>query len=156
MAATRYQPPAGAFGPLLEDVLGTPDRGGARGVPRAPEADVVETRSEIQLAIDVPGATPEDVEISLQDNLLTISGERRAPDADAEGDWVWHLAERRFGRFSRAFVLPPDVEHERIQANYENGVLLIRIPKSGRAGRRRIEVRSGAGAGSPENAGDRA
>ncbi len=86
----------------------------------------------------------DDIEISLENNLLTVSGERRSEWREAEEERLsWHLSERRYGQFSRSFVLPRDVDAERIQASFEDGVLLVSIPKSERSRRRRIEVHAG-------------
>ncbi len=79
--------------------------------------------------------------------MLTISGEKQEERREGDENSTWHLSERRYGRFSRSFVLPRDVEQDRIQARFENGVLQVTIPKSERARRRRIEIRSGSGNG---------
>ena len=143
MAVSQFQSSGGdVLGPLLEDFL-RPQ--GGRGMLRAPEADVVETKDEIRVAVDAPGLAPDQIEISLENNVLTISGERRPEWTAEEGSRLtWHLAERRYGKFSRSFVLPRDVDQERIAARFDNGVLSITIPKSERARRRRIEVQGGS------------
>jgi HSP20 family protein len=82
------------------------------------------------------------VEVSLENNVLTIDGEKKAEREEGKEN-RWHLSERRYGRFTRSFVLPRDVEQERIAASFEHGVLTVTIPKSERARPRRIEVRAG-------------
>jgi HSP20 family protein len=142
MAVSQYNPTSDLLGPLVDEFF-RPQSG--RGMLRAPEADVVETMNEIQVVLDAPGLSPDEIDISLENNVLTVSGERRPEWSAEEGARLtWHLAERRYGKFSRSFVLPRDVDQERIAARFENGVLSITIPKSERARRRRIEVQGGS------------
>lgn len=145
MAATQYRPTTDLLGPMLEDFLARPltPQGRQRDLLRAPEADVVETENEIRVLMDAPGMAPGDIEISLENNLLVVSGERRPTWGEsAEERFTWHLSERRYGRFTRSFILPRDVDADRIEAHFENGVLSVSIPKSERARRRRIEIRT--------------
>lgn len=147
MAITRYQPTNDVFSPLFEDLFSRPlgrMAGGANGLLRAPEADVVETEREILVVMDTPGMSAENMDIGLENNVLTVSGERRS-EWQEEGNQRFHLSERRYGSFSRSFILPRDVDQEQIQARFENGVLTVRIPKSEKARRRRIEIQSGDG-----------
>lgn len=134
------------FHPLFENLFSTPLGGRNLGsLMRAPEADVMETESEIRVLLEMPGMRPEDIELGLENNVLTISGEKHE-ESEREGDrTTWHVSERRYGKFWRSFLLPRDVEQERIEANFENGVLVVSIPKSERARRRRIEIGSGGG-----------
>jgi HSP20 family protein len=110
---------------------------------RAPAADVVERENEIEVTLELPGVRPEDVEVSLEGNVLTVAGEKKEERTEGDERGTWHLAERRYGRFTRSFVLPRDVEADKIEASYEHGLLRIRIPKAERARRRRIEIRGG-------------
>lgn len=144
MAVSQYQPGGDMFGNLFEEFLRPRNRtGGGYGLLRAPEADVMETEKDILVLMDVPGSAREDIEIVLENNILTVSGERR-PQWDENTRANFHLAERRYGRFSRSFVLPRDVDQERIEADFENGVLTVTIPKSEKARRRRIEIGGGS------------
>ena len=146
MAVTRFPNPAESFAPLFEEFLRPVARGNnGRGLLSAPEADVVETEKDLMVVVDVPGCAPNDIELVLENNLLTISGERRSQWKEGDERRAFHLAERRYGRFSRAFVLPRDVDQEGIQARFENGVLMVTIPKSEKARRRRIEIQTGEG-----------
>lgn len=148
MAVTQFQPTSDFFRPLIEDFLRPPAING-RGLLRAPEADVLETQNAILVVLDAPGMTPADIELSLENNVLTVSGERRSDWSDGENNQhTWHLAERRYGKFSRSFVLPRDVDQERIEARFENGVLAVTVPKSERTRRRRIEINGGQDANS--------
>jgi HSP20 family protein len=148
MPVSRNRPTTNPFHPLLDDVLGS--RGGGRkgDLMRTPDADVIEMQNEIRVMIELPGMRPEEIGVDLEGNVLTISGEKQ--EQRTEGDDAnrsWHLSERRYGRFIRSFVLPRDVQQEKIEAKFENGVLTLTIPKSEKARRRRIEVRGGGGGG---------
>lgn len=149
MAVTQNQLGSDVFGPLFEEFLRPLGRtNGAHGLLRAPEADVVETERDVLVLMDVPGCSPGDIELVLENNILTVSGERRPQwGGDGNGRNAFHLAERRYGRFSRSFILPRDVDQDQIQAKFENGVLTVTIPKSEKARRRRIEVQVGNGNG---------
>lgn len=138
MAVTEYQPSTHLFGPVSSDFI-TPWRMAL--LPRMPEADVVESEDAIRVMVEVPGFRPEDLAIDLEGNVLTISGEKRAERTEGNDRSKWHLLERRFGRFTRSFVLPRDVEQDRIEARCESGVLNVMMPKSEKARRRRVEVR---------------
>lgn len=147
MANIHYQPVSGSS--LLDDLF-TPwlQSGRMSNLLRAPEAEVVETENDLRVMMDAPGMTADDIDISLENNVLTVSGERRAEWTEMdERNATWHLSERRYGKFSRSFVLPRDVEQEQIEARFENGVLGITIPKSEKTRRRRIEIRAGSDGG---------
>jgi len=141
MAITPYRPSTDPFRPLFDELFGSPRGWGGRlaEMMRVPESDVVETESDIRLAVELPGMRAEDVQLDLENNVLTISGEKKE-ESQKENE-TWHLSERRYGKFSRSFVLPRDVDQERIQARFADGVLHIAIPKSEKARRRRIEIK---------------
>jgi HSP20 family protein len=154
MARTPYRPRTDLFNPLLDElfrsVSGSSQRMG--GLLRAPEADVVERENEIRVTIELPGLNADEIQLDLENNVLTISGEKR--EERQEENETWHLSERRYGAFSRTFVLPRDVDSEGIQARYEEGVLTITVPKSEKTRRRRIEVRDGRGGQGVEAGGE--
>lgn len=143
MAIVPYVPTTDRFRTLFESLFDTDWNGGPVGVDmlRAPYADVQETGDSIRVMLEVPGMSPEDIQINLENNVLTVSGEKRH-GLEEEG-LRWHLSERRFGRFSRSFVLPRDVEHDEIEARLEDGVLHVSVPKSEQAKPRRIEIQGG-------------
>lgn len=154
MATLNYQP-SSSGGSLLDEFF-SPLIDGSRmkNLLRAPEAEVVETENDIRVMLDAPGMKPDDIDISLENNILTVSGERRASWSESEErNATWHISERRYGKFSRSFMLPRDVEQDRIEAEFENGVLSITIPKSEKAKRRRIEIRGGRTGGTRIEAG---
>lgn len=108
--------------------------GGAWFMP----TEVVESEDELRFAIEMPGLRPEDIEITVQNNVLTVSAEKKAEEERAEREY--RLFERRYGRMQRSFTVPPTVSSDRCEAQYENGVLTLRLPKSEEAKPRRIAV----------------
>jgi len=104
-----------------------------------PAVDVVENKDRIELAAELPGVRPEAVTILLENNLLTIRGEKQQPSPDQSADSA-HRIERGYGAFERSFTVPDTVDVERIEARYEHGVLTISLPKAERARPRQITV----------------
>ncbi len=92
----------------------------------APPLDVVQDGGDLLIRAELPGVKREDVEITLHERVLTISGERRAEE-QREGSG-YYVRERRHGTFRRSLVLPHDVEEGRISARFEDGVLEVRVP----------------------------
>jgi HSP20 family protein len=147
MAITPYRPTTDLFRSIFDDLpaFGTGWGGRLAGMDllRAPSADVMESKDEIHVTIELPGLSADEVEVSLEDNVLTIGGEKREERTEQNEENRWHLSERRYGRFSRSFVLPKEVEQDRIHASFDNGVLNVVIPKSEKVKPRRIDVRGG-------------
>jgi HSP20 family protein len=113
-----------------------------------PAMDLVETEDHLVLRGDLPGMTEDDVNIEIKDNVLTVSGERKAEHEDkGEG---YHRVERSFGTFSRSLSLPHGVDPERVEAEFENGVLEVRIPKPAEAKPTRVQIGNGTVEGSGE------
>ncbi len=110
-----------------------------------PPMDLVEAEDHFLLKADLPGLSEEDVSIEVQDGTLTISGERRAEHVSREKGW--HRIERSFGRFSRALALPEGVNPDAVTAEFDKGVLSVRIPKPEERKPRRIAI----GTGTAEN-----
>ena len=105
-----------------------------------PPVSVEERNDEILLTAELPGMTEEQVEISLENNVLTISGEKHdSREEGAEGGKL-HLVERSFGSFRRSFTLPRTIRAEGITAEFDNGLLNVRLPKADEALSRKIEV----------------
>ena len=103
-----------------------------------PAMDLVETEDHFVLRADLPGLGEEDVNIEVEDRVLTISGERKAEhEASNEG---YHRVERAFGTFSRALTLPEGIDPESVAATFDRGVLEVRIPKPEARKPRRIEI----------------
>ena len=109
-----------------------------------PVFGVEERDGEIELAGELPGLARDDVEINLENNVLTISGEKRRVREEGRQEGKYHLMERRFGRFSRSFALPSTVRADGITAVFDNGLLTVRLPKADEARVRKIEVAEAA------------
>ena len=107
---------------------------------RVPPVSVEERSDEILLTAELPGMSGDAVEITLENNVLTISGEKRDSRAEGEEGGRYHLVERGFGSFRRSFTLPRTVRGEGISADFDNGLLTVRLPKAEEAVSRRIEV----------------
>ena len=107
-----------------------------------PSVDIFENKDSIVLEAELPGLSPENVDISIDNNVLTLHGERKFEKKD-EGD-NFHRVERSYGSFTRSFTLPPTVSSENVDANFENGVLRVQLSKKEEARPRRIEIKSGA------------
>lgn len=113
-----------------------------------PAMDLIEGDDHFVLRADLPGLTEDDVAIEVQDNVLTISGERRAEHEEKDRGWI--RVERSFGSFSRALTLPDHVNADAITAAFGNGVLEVRIPKPEERKPRRVQIGAGAnGNGKP-------
>jgi HSP20 family protein len=102
--------------------------------------DVAETDEDFVVKASLPGITPEDLEITYNNNLLTIKGEVKE-EKDVE-EQRYHLRERRYGSFTRSISLPSSVKADSIEANYEAGVLTLHLPKAEEAKPKRIPVHS--------------
>lgn len=137
MELTRYEP-ARLMNDLLDEFWSP-----FRQTMRPFEADVVELGDEIRVTAELPGIDPDDLDLTLDNNVLTISGQKREDTEAAENDGRYHLMERRWGQFSRAFALPREVDHDAIHAEFDNGILVVRIPKTENARRRRIPIERG-------------
>lgn len=106
-----------------------------------PAVDVFEEAENIRITAEIPGVQPENIAISLEGNLLTISGTKQQ-EAEEKTERV-HRYERVYGAFERAFTLPASVEPKDIKARYDHGVLTVTLPKSEKAKPRQIEVEVG-------------
>ncbi len=109
----------------------------------SPACDVSETEDHYVLNFDLPGVRKEDLQIEVKENSLLVSGERRRETKLEEDGVLRH--ERGFGKFQRVFKLPVTVDTEHIEAQYEDGVLSVAIPKAPEAKSRTIQIQSGKG-----------
>lgn len=103
-----------------------------------PACDVFEDREAVKIVAEIPGVRPEDVKLTLENNLLTIRGEKKQ-QAEERSERV-HRYERSYGSFERSFALPSTVDPDKIQATYANGVLTVTVPKVERARPREISI----------------
>ncbi len=149
MILTRWQEPETGWSPLKQMALlhNEVDRffgNGDLGIPAAwqgatPGLDLFEDHEKLVLTADLPGMKRENIDIAVEGDLLTISGERRDSE-DLKGAEI-HRAERFLGKFQRTVALPAVVESGKIQAAYQNGVLTITLPKAEKAKPRKIEIK---------------
>jgi HSP20 family protein len=148
MAITRYRDPASLFGlqrlnRILDEAFsgaGFPEQGSVITSTLFAPTDVSEDENALQITMELPGVDPDDVRLSLENNVLTIRGEKKQ-QFDENNERV-HRFERVYGVFERTFVLPNTVDPDSIEARFENGVLIVRIPKAERARPREIRVSS--------------
>ena len=106
-----------------------------------PSINVSETDKAIEITAEMPGLERKDVEVSLDDNVLTIRGEKKIEDEKKDGKRNHHLIERSYGVFYRMLELPPGIDPSSVQATMSKGVLKITIPKPVRSEVNRIEVK---------------
>jgi HSP20 family protein len=113
-----------------------------------PPMDLVETDEHFVLRADLPGLSEEDVQIELEDNVLTVAGERKAEHEEKrEG---YYRIERAFGQFRRSLTLPDGVDAEGIAARFDKGVLEVRVPKPEQRRPRRVAIQVGDAPGAVE------
>jgi HSP20 family protein len=103
-----------------------------------PAADVYEDEQNITLKVEVPGVDEKDIDVRVENNTLTVRGERKFEKEEKEENF--HRAERRYGSFTRSFTLPNTVDAQNVEANYEKGVLNIRLAKKADAKPKQIKV----------------
>jgi HSP20 family protein len=108
----------------------------------APAVDLVEKENAYEMSVELPGLDENDVRLSLKDDVLTLSGEKK--EQTEEKKQGHHFSERRFGSFRRSFRLPDDVDQDKIAASFKKGVLTINLPKNPEAakGEKKIEVKT--------------
>jgi len=125
-----------------------------------PAMDLLETQDDFVLKADLPGLSESDVNIELEDNVLTISGERKSEHEDRKEGY--YRVERAWGSFSRSLTLPEGVNPEGVKAGFDRGVLEVRIPKPEQRKPRKVAISVGGTQGTiegtehqPESASDR-
>jgi HSP20 family protein len=106
-----------------------------------PAMDVVENEQDLTVRVDLPGLTPEQLHVEVENGVLTISGET-GDTVEKEGE-RYHYRERRFGSFQRSIRLPNTLDADKVDASYENGVLNVVIPKLPQAQPKQISVKAG-------------
>ena len=120
-------------------------RGGEEGFSfGAPAIDFAEDENAYHLTAELPGLSEKDINLSLSDDMLTISGEKREERQEQEKDKNYHYSERRFGSFRRMIQLPQHIDRDKIEANFKNGVLTVALPKSqdARQRQKKIEIKA--------------
>lgn len=105
-----------------------------------PRTDIYEEGDDIVLELEIPGTTKEDLNVSVENNRLTIRGERREEKTVEEEERNYYRSERIYGQFQRSFSLPQDVDAEQIHAEYDEGVLTVRVPKTETSRKHSIQI----------------
>jgi HSP20 family protein len=140
MSVTRYNPfgefedfPAGLrlFQDTVNRLLSEP----SSTRPWAPAVDILETENDLVLKADLPEVELKDIDIQVENNTLTLKGERKF-----ESNGGYHRIERAYGSFVRAFTVPNTVDTEKVRADYKNGVLTVTLPKKEMAKPRQVRV----------------
>jgi HSP20 family protein len=133
------------FGRIVEDAFNEmlrpfgADPEGLAGTGFIPRVDIRENADGLVLAMDLPGLGKDDVQITLENNVLTVAGERKLA-TDEKANETWHRVERRYGAFTRSFTLGSTVQTDKVEAAFDNGVLTIRLPKQEASKPRRVTI----------------
>lgn len=138
MAITRWNPARDEMSRFVEEFLGRPFVSEGPTVWQ-PRVDIEESEDKYSVRAELPGMKLEDIKITLEDNQLTIRGEKRR-DEEKKGT-TYHRVERIYGMFERSFTLGHQVDHARIEALYRDGVLQLSIPKAEQAKAREIAIK---------------
>jgi HSP20 family protein len=107
-----------------------------------PAVDIYESENELVVNLDLPGVEPKDVDVSVENNILTIRGERRFEEKQEKENY--HRVERSYGTFARSFTLSTRVDADKIRANYHAGVLSVTLPKAEAAKPKKIQIATAA------------
>ncbi len=105
-----------------------------------PMVDVRESENELSLEVELPGIRPEEVEITADNGILAIRGEKRNERKEGDENSRYHMVERSYGSFMRSFQLPPGLDESKIEADYNDGILSVRIPKTALPQPRKIQI----------------
>jgi HSP20 family protein len=146
MALVRWEPfrelaaLQNEMGRWMNQAAGTSPGGNGQSSTWLPAVDVWETEKELFLSFDLPGIPEDKIAVELDDNVLTVSGERERTQ-ERTNDRFYRF-ERRFGQFARSVTLPTGVKEEDIKADYKDGVLEVRVPKPEEPKPKRIQIGS--------------
>lgn len=110
------------------------------GLGWAPSVDLADTDGELILTAELPGVKPEDVEVDIESDSLTIKGQKKEEREESAKEM--RLYERQYGSFERTFSLPRSVDAEHVKAEFKNGILTVHLPKKEEAMGRKIEIRA--------------
>jgi len=129
--------------PMLAHALGlhAQQQGSGTATAWAPALDISERKDAYLVTVELPGIEADDLQITMEDGLLTIQGERQFAQESSEQQF--HRVERRYGAFRRSITLPAKVQADQIEASFANGVLEVMVPKAEEAKPKRIRVRPG-------------
>lgn len=126
------------FNEVAWPTAGGVENGGDRGW--IPAMDIVENEDAFVATADLPGLTKDDIDISLEDGALSISGERKIQHTEGDGNKGFRRLERSYGAFHRSFTLPQGVDVEKVEAKFADGVLSLTLPKAETARSRKISI----------------
>ena len=122
---------------------------GAQGMQSwMPLMDIEDDDDHLRLSFEIPGVNPDDVNVTVENGVLTISGEKKFEREMGNEQKGPYRVERRYGRFERSLTLPQSVDAEKVTARCDNGVLTLELPKSVESRKRKIEIGRGNGPGS--------
>lgn len=125
---------------VFEDFLGgLPVLRGGEGLVGVPTLDISENDKEVEVHAELPGVKPEEVNISIVDDVLTIKGEKKVERKTEERQW--HAIERAYGAFSRSVRMPAPVDADKAKASYKDGVLSVVVPKRPEVQPKKIEIK---------------
>ena len=115
---------------------------GRDGKEWLPKLDVISENDGVTVRMEIPGVFPKNVDVSVRDNILTISGHKESSSQEESKDF--YVSEREFGSFRRSIELPPGCDAERVTASQDNGVLTVKVARAKEASPKRIAVKTGA------------
>ena len=139
---------------LFQETYGPQSREEGLTSSFVPAVDIYEDEHYVTVKMEVPGIDQKDIDVRLENNTLTVRGERKFDKDEKEENF--HRIERRYGSFYRAFTLPNTLDGEKVQADYENGILKIKLAKKAEAKPKQIRVNIGSGQKTIENKGQAA
>jgi len=118
--------------PIMQSIM-------PKAVDMAPSVDIFEEGDDVVVKADIPGVKKNDLDVTITENSLTISGERKQEKKVKEKDY--HRVERSYGSFSRSFRLPENVNGSKAKAEFKNGVLEVRLPKTKESKQKKVEIK---------------
>lgn len=122
------------FGDTLQEFYGTPEANAA------PRTNIAENDRAYELSFELPGLDEKDIQVHVQDHVLTVAGERK-DDRETQGK-RWHRVEHRYGQFSRMISLPQDASTEGVEAVYKSGVLTVTVPKQPESRPTKVQIKT--------------
>ncbi len=122
------------FGDTMPEFYGTPEANAA------PRTNIAENDQGYELSFELPGLDEKDIQVHVQDHVLTVTGERK-DDRESEGK-RWHRVEHRYGQFSRTISLPQDASAKAVEAVYKNGVLTVTVPKQPESRPTKVQIKT--------------
>lgn len=122
------------FGDTMPEFYGTPEANAA------PRTNISETDHGYELSFELPGLDEKDIQVHVQDHVLTVSGERK-DDRESQGK-RWHRVEHRYGQFSRTISLPQDASANGVEAVYKHGVLTVKVPKQPESRPTKVQIKT--------------